>query len=206
MHAARLVRPIRAANRQFSRSLSVAATTTARANDAVIPLSNVEAQWEKLTADEQLTIHQQLEELQKRDWKTLSLDEKKAGTYIRLFLPLHGFDAGAGIPITNSTPMYMQPTTSLLDPTDPGLISTLRAACQSSYCLSWPASSPEVPCTSRAEHSVSPDNARRGFFPIVLTAVPAAPPPQTMTKEWQEASNERARELNLDPITGKWFT
>lgn len=24
-----------------------------------------------------------------------------------------------------------------------------------------------------------------------------------MTKEWQEASNERARELNLDPITGK---
>jgi len=30
----------------------------------------------------------------------------------------------------------------------------------------------------------------------------AAPPPKTMTKEWQEASNERARELNLDPITG----
>jgi len=81
MHAARLVRPIRAANRHFSRSLSAAAaTTTARANDAVIPLSNVEAQWQKLTADEQLTVHQQLEELQKRDWKTLSLDEKKAGT------------------------------------------------------------------------------------------------------------------------------
>jgi len=89
MHAARLFRPIRAANRQFSRSLSAATTTTtttttttARANDAVIPLSNVEAQWEKLTSDEQLTVHQQLEELQKRDWKTLSLDEKKAGVYI----------------------------------------------------------------------------------------------------------------------------
>ena len=82
MHAARLVRPIRVANRHFSRSLSAAATTTSRANDAVIPLSNVEAQWGKLTADEQLTIHQQLEELQKRDWKTLSLDEKKAGPYI----------------------------------------------------------------------------------------------------------------------------
>ena len=85
MHAARLLRPVRAANRQFSRSLSAAAATTTRANDTVIPLSNVEAQWEKLTADEQLTVHQQLEELQKRDWKTLSLDEKKAGTHIRLF-------------------------------------------------------------------------------------------------------------------------
>ena len=90
MHAARLVRPIRVANRQFSRSLSAAATTTTttRSNDAVIPLSNVEAQWEKLTADEQLTVHQQLEELQKRDWKTLSLDEKKAGACIQPFLEL----------------------------------------------------------------------------------------------------------------------
>jgi len=86
MHAARLVRPIRAANRQFSRSLSAAATTATRVNDTVIPLSNVEAQWQKLTADEQLTVHQQLEELQKRDWKTLSLDEKKAGTSLRFFL------------------------------------------------------------------------------------------------------------------------
>lgn len=86
MHAARLFRPIRVANRQFSRSLSAATTTTTRVDDAVIPLSNVEAQWEKLTADEQLTVHQQLEELQKRDWKTLSLDEKKAGMCIRLFL------------------------------------------------------------------------------------------------------------------------
>lgn len=90
MHAVRLFRPIRAANRQFSRSISAAAatTTTARSNDTVIPLSNVEAQWEKLTPDEQLTVHQQIEELQKRDWKTLSLDEKKAGTYIRFFLEL----------------------------------------------------------------------------------------------------------------------
>ena len=30
----------------------------------------------------------------------------------------------------------------------------------------------------------------------------AAPPPKTLTKEWQEASNERAKELNLNPITG----
>jgi cytochrome c oxidase subunit 4 len=81
MYAARLVGPIRAANRQFSRSLATATATTTRVHDTVIPLSNVEAQWENMTADEQLTVHQQLEELQKRDWKTLSLDEKKAGTH-----------------------------------------------------------------------------------------------------------------------------
>jgi len=45
-------------------------------------------------------------------------------------------------------------------------------------------------------------NALFLFF-VVLTAILATPPPKTMTKEWQEASNERARELNLDPITGK---
>jgi len=45
----------------------------------MIPLSNVEAQWEKLNTEEQLTVHRQLEQLQKRNWKELSLDEKKAG-------------------------------------------------------------------------------------------------------------------------------
>ena len=34
----------------------------------------------------------------------------------------------------------------------------------------------------------------------------AAPPPKTLTKEWQEASNERAKELNLNPITGMYST
>ena len=48
-------------------------------SSSVIPISNVEAQWEKLSPEEQLTVHQQLETIQKRDWKTLSIDEKKAG-------------------------------------------------------------------------------------------------------------------------------
>ncbi|KAF9651497.1 cytochrome c oxidase subunit IV [Thelephora ganbajun] len=153
MHAARLVRPIRTANRQFSRSLSAAATTTTRTHDTVIPLSNVEAQWEKLTADEQLTVHQQLEELQKRDWKTLSLDEKKAAYYIA-FGP-HGPRA---------------------DLHPPGSVPKLIMA-----ILVGVAAGGALYLTSRAF---------------------AGPPPKTMTKEWQEASNERARELNLDPITG----
>jgi cytochrome c oxidase subunit 4 len=46
-----------------------------------IPLSNLEAQWDRLTADEQAAVYGRLEEIQKRDWKTLSLDEKKAGAY-----------------------------------------------------------------------------------------------------------------------------
>lgn len=106
MHAARLFRPIRAANRQFSRSLAAATTTTTRTHDTVIPLSNVEAQWEKLTADEQLTVHQQLEELQKRDWRTLSLDEKKAGTCIRFSLSLTWLWRGLGIIIADPTSVY----------------------------------------------------------------------------------------------------
>ena len=54
-------------------------SSSSTASSSVIPLSNVEAQWEKMSAEEQLTVHQQLEAIQKKDWKTLSVDEKKAG-------------------------------------------------------------------------------------------------------------------------------
>ena len=47
---------------------------------SAIPLSNVEAQWATLNPSEQTAVHQQLEELQRKDWKSLSLAEKKAGT------------------------------------------------------------------------------------------------------------------------------
>jgi cytochrome c oxidase subunit 4 len=43
----------------------------------MIPLSNVEAQWAKLTSEEKTTVHEQLEVLQQKDWKELSIDEKK---------------------------------------------------------------------------------------------------------------------------------
>lgn len=48
---------------------------------APIPLSNVEAQWEMMQPEERHNVHQQLEELQKKDWKSLSVDEKKAGEF-----------------------------------------------------------------------------------------------------------------------------
>ena len=53
---------------------------------SAIPLSNVEAQWASLSPAEQTTVHQQLEELQRKDWKTLSLAEKKAGGSICSYL------------------------------------------------------------------------------------------------------------------------
>jgi cytochrome c oxidase subunit 4 len=40
-------------------------------------LGNIEASWKDLSAEEQYEIHQQLRELQKKDWKELTVDEKK---------------------------------------------------------------------------------------------------------------------------------
>jgi hypothetical protein len=42
-------------------------------------LANIEASWKNLPAEEQYEVYQQLEEIQKRDWKELTIDEKKAG-------------------------------------------------------------------------------------------------------------------------------
>jgi len=60
--------------------------TSVSASPSLIPLSNVEAQWEKMSKEDQLLVHQQLEELQKKDWKTLSIDEKKAGEFFLVIL------------------------------------------------------------------------------------------------------------------------
>ncbi|KAJ7708505.1 COX4, subunit IV of cytochrome c oxidase [Mycena metata] len=49
---------------------------------AAIPLSNIEAQWEMLSSAEKTSVAEQLEEIQKRDWKLLSSDEKKAAYYV----------------------------------------------------------------------------------------------------------------------------
>ena len=70
MQALRLARPrlpLRPASRAFAAAASSAhgaAPAASSSASPVIPLSNVEAMWERLSADEQLVIHQQLEELQ----------------------------------------------------------------------------------------------------------------------------------------------
>lgn len=60
-----------------SSSSSAPSATSSRITP--VPLSNVEALWGKLNFDEKLAVHEQLEALQLNDWKTLSMDEKKAG-------------------------------------------------------------------------------------------------------------------------------
>ncbi|KAI0780475.1 cytochrome c oxidase subunit IV family, partial [Trametes elegans] len=120
---------------------------------AVIPLSNVEALWERLSADEQATIHQQLEEIQKRDWKTLTVDEKKAAYYVA-FGP-HGPRAPIDPP--GSVPKIVLGVA--------GLLATAGA-----------------------------------LFYGIRASAPA--PPKTINKEWEEATNERARELKINPISG----
>jgi len=156
--AIRLARPRAHVHRRLTRSLSAAANASPVASspssaEAVIPLSNVEAQWEKLSADEQLTVHQQLEEIQKKDWKTLSLDEKKAAYYVA-FGP-HGPRADLHPP--GSVPKIIVATLALV------------GAGGALFGLS------------------------RHFGGEV---------PKTVNKEWQEASNERAVEMKLNPISG----
>jgi hypothetical protein len=47
-------------------------------------LGNIEASWKDLSAEEQHEVYQQLGEIQKKDWKELTIDEKKAGEFRRL--------------------------------------------------------------------------------------------------------------------------
>ena len=68
------------ANHSEVASSSCSSTPSVNASRVTpVPLSNVEALWAKLNGDEKLAVHEQLEALQLKDWKTLSVDEKKAG-------------------------------------------------------------------------------------------------------------------------------
>ncbi|KAI0270260.1 cytochrome c oxidase subunit IV [Russula aff. rugulosa BPL654] len=128
-------------------------TSHVTAATSAIPLSNVEAQWATLSPSEQTAVHQQLEELQRKDWKTLSLAEKKAAYYVA-FGP-HGPRSPVNPPGT--TVKILTGVSALI-----GTAGLLYA----------------------------------GFRSV------APPPPKTITKEWEEASNERAKELKINPISG----
>jgi len=119
----------------------------------MIPVSNIEAQWANLSNKEQMEVYEQLLEAQKRDWKTMSLDEKKAAYYIS-FGP-HG------------------PRKPIDEPGSGMKIFLLS----SSIIL-----------------------ATTVFFAVLRSRAPA--PPKTLSKEWQEASNQQALEEKANPITG----
>ncbi|KAH9900908.1 cytochrome c oxidase subunit IV-domain-containing protein [Cubamyces lactineus] len=161
MQALRLARPrlpLRPACRSFAAAASsspshAASAASASSAEPVVPLSNVEAMWERLSADEQAVIHQQLEEIQKRDWKTLSVDEKKAAYYVA-FGP-HGPRAPVDAP--GAGPKIFLGVTGLIV-------------------------------------------AAGALFYAIRASAPA--PPKTLSKEWEEAENERALEMKLNPISG----
>lgn len=60
-------------------STSAVNVVSTRTNESSSLLSNIESSWSKLPASEQHEVYQQLENVQKRDWKELTTDEKKAG-------------------------------------------------------------------------------------------------------------------------------
>jgi len=141
------------ANHAEVASSSSPAPSVTASRVAPVPLTNVEALWTKLNGDEKLAVHEQLEALQLKDWKILSVDEKKAAYYVA-FGP-HGPRAPTSAP-GEGFKVFLA-TVGLV-----GLGGVL-------------------------------------FFAVQAFA---APPPKTLTKEWQEASNERAKKMNLDPISG----
>ncbi|KXN81271.1 Cytochrome c oxidase polypeptide 5, mitochondrial [Leucoagaricus sp. SymC.cos] len=152
--AARLARQRGPAlHRTIATSVSSPSAPSSSSTATPVSLSNVEASWTKFSPEEKASVHQQLEEIQKKDWKELSTDEKKAAYYVA-FGP-HGPRAPSSQP--GDAFKILLYTSALV-----GVAGSLFFAL-------------------------------RGF---------ATPPPKTISKEWEEASNERAREMKLNPITG----
>ena len=77
--------------------VDVPASAQSSTRVAPFPLSNVEAHWERLSSDEKVVLHDQLELLQQKDWKELTLDEKKAGAYHVFVLPPFSASGGFGV-------------------------------------------------------------------------------------------------------------
>ncbi|KAG2052763.1 COX4, subunit IV of cytochrome c oxidase [Suillus hirtellus] len=152
MQAIRLARP-RVSLRRLATIAQVPTSGPSSVTASVIPLSNVEAQWENISKSEQAVVHRQLEELQKKDWKTLSLDEKKAAYYVA-FGP-HGPRAPVSPP-GQGFKVFL------------GTMGLVGVA---------------------------------GLLTLVIRSQ-SPPPPKTITREWEEASNQRALEQKSNPITG----
>ncbi|THH12940.1 hypothetical protein EW146_g7233 [Bondarzewia mesenterica] len=175
----------RPARRCFTTAAHPIASSSSSAQASVIPLSNVEAQWEKMSAEDQISVHQQLEVLQKKDWKELSLDQKKAGVFA-------GTELTSFLTISSSTCTRVM---SILRP----LTVVLRRV--------WP---------TRTRAPINPPGTSTkvtaGVFGLIAASAViyasfraiAPAPPRTINKEWEEATNERAREAKINPISGAY--
>ncbi|PWN18010.1 hypothetical protein BCV69DRAFT_285608 [Microstroma glucosiphilum] len=134
---------------------------------------------------EQYAVYRQLEEIQRKDWKELSLDEKKAGECGR-----DKKKDGSSLCSSRSSSL---PSLSLY-PTS------------TAYFVSFGPHGPRRPITQpgQAMRTAVGVGALMGATAVVFFGMRhyATPPPKTMTKEYQEQTNEKAREENLNPITG----
>ncbi|KAK2873239.1 Cytochrome c oxidase subunit 5 [Arthroderma sp. PD_2] len=137
-----------------SASLSKQQTRSASSEHAIANpvLAGIEKRWEAMPPQDQAELWMKLRDRMKVDWKSMTLQEKRAAYWIA-FGP-HGPRAetpkGEGMKIFVQIMKYV-------------VISA-------------------------------------GVF--YATRLLAQPPPKTMTKEWQEATNEYALKEKLDPITG----
>ncbi|OWZ29553.1 cytochrome c oxidase subunit 4 [Cryptococcus neoformans] len=139
--------------RRFATAAPSVSVTSTRSNASAPILGNIEASWKTLPAEEQYEVYQQLEQLQKKNWKELTIDEKKAAYFVA-FGP-HGPRTPANEP-GHSLKVVV------------GVVALVGAA--------------------------------YGVFALARSQ--AAPPPRTMTTEYQEQMNEYMRSQNMNPISG----
>ncbi|WWD22243.1 hypothetical protein CI109_106734 [Kwoniella shandongensis] len=145
--------PLNSVRRYATASAQPISVTSTRSNASAPILGNIEASWKTLPAEEQYEVYQQLEQLQKKDWKELTLDEKKAAYFVA-FGP-HGprapvSEPGHGLKVFG------------------GVAVAVLAA----------------------------------FGVLTYAKTFSAPPPHTMTPEYQEQMNEYMREQKMNPIHG----
>ena len=177
---------------------------------APIPLSNVEAHWERLGSDEKVALHEQLELVQQKDWKELSLDEKKAGAYKFVACCLGCF-------------LRFPRRRKWL------VVEYCAHRFWIAYFVAFGPHGPRTPTSQPGDSlkiflsvaglvglTVVLHQIVRRFgaliFPSCLFVwvgiahfrwkIAGQSEPKTMSKEWQEASNERAIEQKLNPISG----
>lgn len=77
LHVRRIPSPAALCGRGLATTAHPAPTSS---QPSMIPVSNIEAQWVQLSNKEQMDVYEQLLEAQKKDWKSMSMDEKKAGS------------------------------------------------------------------------------------------------------------------------------
>ncbi|WFC98685.1 Cytochrome c oxidase subunit 5B, mitochondrial [Malassezia yamatoensis] len=116
-------------------------------------LPNIESHWTKLSHEQQYSIYKQLEEIQRKDWHDLTLNEQK-GAYFVAYGPY-------------GPRKVVSPPGSL----GKVVIGTAMAV-----------------------------GAGVGLFALMRSRAP--PAPKTMTTEYKEQENQRAKELGINPIHG----